>query len=155
MAQYQVPQFIEVEDKIFGPLTLRQFIYLAGGGGACLLFYSILPLWLALPLMLPFAAVAAALAFYKVNGRPLIVSMEHAFSYYIGGKLYLWQQRAAPPEATKGTASPLLSKASAKEEQLVPKLSESKLKDLAWSLNIKDPTRESVNEAQRERNFAI
>ena len=26
--QYQVPQFIEVEDKIFGPLTFKQFLYI-------------------------------------------------------------------------------------------------------------------------------
>src|SRR3989344_2665997 len=31
--EYQVPQFIEVEDKIIGPLTLKQFIYLAGEAG--------------------------------------------------------------------------------------------------------------------------
>src|SRR5580704_12894864 len=95
--QYQVPQFIEVEDKIFGPLTFRQFIYLAGGGGACLALYTLLPLWLAVPLMLPVVALAAALAFYKVNGRPFIIAMEHAFSYYIGSKLYLWQQRQPKP----------------------------------------------------------
>jgi len=45
--QYQVPQFIEIEDKIFGPLTLKQFLYLAGGGGLCLLFFTLLPLYLA------------------------------------------------------------------------------------------------------------
>ena len=31
--RFQVPQFIEIESKIFGPLTFKQFIYLAGGGG--------------------------------------------------------------------------------------------------------------------------
>jgi len=30
--QYQVPQFIEVEDRIIGPLTLKQFLYLAFAG---------------------------------------------------------------------------------------------------------------------------
>jgi hypothetical protein len=42
---YQVPQFIEIEDKIFGPLTLKQFIYLAGGVGLCLIFFSLLPIY--------------------------------------------------------------------------------------------------------------
>ena len=44
--QFQVPQFIEIEDKIFGPLTFKQFIYLAGGGGLCFLLYTILPFFL-------------------------------------------------------------------------------------------------------------
>ena len=30
--QFQVPQFIDVENKIIGPLSLRQFLYLAGAG---------------------------------------------------------------------------------------------------------------------------
>jgi hypothetical protein len=135
MAQYQVPQFIEVEDKIFGPLTLRQFIYLAGGGGLCLMFFTLLPLWLCLLLSAPVLAFAAGLAFYKVNGRPSIVALEHATSYFFGTKLYLWKQheiKAAAPEAAapKGPA----------EMSAVPKMSQSRLKDLAWSLNIKDQT---------------
>ncbi|TSC61742.1 MAG: SsrA-binding protein, partial [Parcubacteria group bacterium Athens0416_74] len=31
--QFQVPQFIEVEDKIVGPLTFKQFVFIAGGLG--------------------------------------------------------------------------------------------------------------------------
>jgi PrgI family protein len=147
--QYQVPQFIEVEDKIFGPLTFRQFVYLAGGGGACLALYSLLPLWLAVPLMIPFVALAAALAFYKINGRPFIISMEHAFSYFLGSKLYLWQQREAKPQSAKEAAAPVQTL------QQVPRLSESKLRDLAWSLNIKDPLQESLNNQNQRGNFAI
>ncbi len=131
MAQYQVPQFIEVEDKLFGPLTLKQFIYLAGGGGLCLIFFSLLPLYMTVVLSIPVLAFSAGLAFATVNGRPLIYAVEHAVSYYIGSKLYLWQQREA--KASKSTPA-----AVEPVKLLVPKLSESKLKDLSWSLNIKD-----------------
>lgn len=132
MAQYQVPQFIEVEDKIFGPLTLKQFIYLAGAGGLALLCFTLLPLLLALPLAGLAAGIGAAFAFYKVNGRPLIVAAEHAFSYVMGNKLYLWKQREAAPvqEVIKQAADP--------STLMVPRLSQSRLKDLSWSLNIKD-----------------
>lgn len=133
MAQYQVPQFIEVEDKIFGPLTLKQFIYLAGAGGLALLCFTLLPLLLALPLAGLAAGIGAAFAFYKVNGRPLIVAAEHAFGYLLGNKLYLWKQREAAPiqqaQAPKNTDPSMLT---------VPRLSQSRLKDLSWSLNIKD-----------------
>ena len=136
--QYQVPQFIEVEDKIFGPLTLKQVIYLAGGGGACLAIYTLLPLYAAIPLSLPFAALALALAFYEVNGRPFIVAMEHAVGYFFGTKLYLWKQRA-PAAPTDAAVAENSAEASAQQLGLtVPKLSDSKLKDLSWSLNIKD-----------------
>ena len=136
MAQYQVPQFIEVEDKIFGPLTLKQFVYLAGGGGLILLFFTLLPLYLTIILGIPIAALSAGLAFYTVNGRPLIFAMEHAFGYLFGTKLYLWMQRDAKPQEA----------AAAKPQNLpVPKLSESKLKGLSWSLNIKDPYHQTTS----------
>jgi hypothetical protein len=132
MAQYQVPQFIEVEDKIFGPLTLKQFIYLAGSAGLALLCFTLLPLLLALPLAGLAGGIGAAFAFYKVNGRPLIVAAEHAFSYLLGNKLYLWKQRDASQDQP-------VQKTSAEPQVLtVPRLSQSRLKDLSWSLNIKD-----------------
>ena len=131
MAQYQVPQFIEVEDKIFGPLTLKQFIYLAGSGGLALLCFTLLPLLLALPLAGLAVGIGSGFAFYKVNGRPLIVAAEHGFSYLLGNKLYLWKQREAQaPEVQKAAAEPSVL--------TVPRLSQSRLKDLSWSLNIKD-----------------
>lgn len=132
--RYQVPQFIEIEDKIFGPLTFKQFIYLAGAGGICLLFFTLLPLYFALLCMIPFIALGFALAFYKVNGRPFLVAIEHAFSYFFGHKLYLWKARKARDIGQAAVATP----AAALDTVGVPKLSNSRLKDLAWSLNIKD-----------------
>lgn len=135
MAQYQVPQFIEIEDKIFGPLTLKQFLYLAGGGGLCLVLFTLLPLWLSIPLMVPIVTLASALAFYQINGRPFIYAMEHAFAYFFGNKLYLWRQR----ELKAPTSSPSSTKSSNTASLITtPALSQSKLKDLSWSLNIKD-----------------
>jgi len=141
MAQYQVPQFIEVEDKIFGPLTLKQFVYLAGGGGLCLLFFTLLPLYLTVVLAIPVMAFSAGLAFFEINGRPLIHAVEHAFGYVFGTKLYLWQQRQAKPQEAAATTKPA--------NLPVPKLSESKLKDLSWSLNIKDRNQMGVTTAER------
>jgi hypothetical protein len=147
--QYQVPQFIEVEDKIFGPLTLRQFIYLAGGGGLCLLMFSLLPIYITIVLAMPVMAGAAALAFYQVNGRPLVVAVEHAFSYFTGSKLYLWKPRKmeapVPNQVMPRELESVLN---------VPRLSESKLKDLSWSLNIKDRNRMGVKD-DRPTGFEI
>ncbi len=135
--QYQVPQFIEIEDKIFGPLTLKQFIYLAAAGGACLVFFTFLPLYLTIILAIPVIGFALALAFYQVNGRPLIVALEHAFGYLMGNKLYLWKQKINTTPSTK-------KKVAVDSSALtVPQLSESRLRDLSWSLNIKDRTRKS------------
>ncbi len=132
--QYQVPQFIEVEDKIFGPLTFKQFIYIAGGGGLCLVFFTLLPLVLTFFLSIPVVVLSLMLAFYKVNGRPFINVIEHAFGYFFASKLYLWKQR----EPKQGASAPAAKSSTLEARVVTPTLSESRLKDLAWSLNIKD-----------------
>ncbi len=137
--RFQVPQFIEVEDKIFGPLTLKQFIYLLGGGGLSFIIYSFVGnLVISAFFIIPVVGFTLALAFYKINNKPFINVVEAAFNYYIGNKLYIWKhvdkKITTVEEAEKATS-----------DFYVPKLSDSKLKDLTWSLDIK----QSQNPAQR------
>ena len=68
--RFQIPQFIDVEDKIFGPFTLKQFIYIAGGASAAVATISIFGLFLGLLISSPIIILAGALAFYKINNRP-------------------------------------------------------------------------------------
>jgi hypothetical protein len=136
--QFQVPQFIEVEDKIFGPLTIKQFVYLAGGTGLCVLIYFILPLFIGIFLMIPVIGFSLGLAFYKINNKPFIFVLEAAVMYFLHSKLYIWKKMPkAPAEKDADDAlTPLLA----------PKLSDSKLKDLAWSLDVTDKAAERVQE---------
>jgi hypothetical protein len=131
--QYQVPQFIEVEDKIFGPLTLRQFIYIAGGAGLSFVIYRFLPsLLIALIPMILVMAFSLALAFYKINNKPFINVVEAAFKYFSSAKLYIWKKiDKAPSDNPAQEARQYAS-------VMVPKISDSKLKDLTWSLDIKE-----------------
>jgi hypothetical protein len=138
--RFQVPQFIEVEDKIFGPLTIKQFIYILGGAGISFLFYSLIGnFFISAIFIIPSIAFAVALAFYKVNNKPFINVIEAAFKYYIGGKLYLWKKEQKPVVAKAAQEAP--------SNFYVPKLSDSKLKDLTWSLDIK----QSQNPAQNQQ----
>ncbi|MCR4306850.1 MAG: PrgI family protein [Candidatus Yonathbacteria bacterium] len=129
--QFQVPQFIEVEDRIFGPLTFKQFIYLVGGAGICFVLYIILPFFFAVLLIIPFAGFSLALAFYKINNRPFISVVESALNYTLKGKLYVWKKVAIKPSTQKGgNAKP------ASQSLELPKLSDSRLKELSWSLDV-------------------
>ena len=130
--QFQVPQFIEVEDKIFGPLTFRQFIYLGGGAGIAYIFFRLLPIYIALPFIIAAAAFGVALAFMQFNGRPFITAVENAFYFLLRPRLYLWNN-AAKPAAKKASVN-----TGKGPEVYVPKLSESRLHELAWSLDIKE-----------------
>jgi len=130
--QFQVPQFIEVEDKIFGPLTFKQFVYVAGGAGACYIFWRLFPVYIAAPFIIVVAGLAAALAFFQFNGRPFILGLENAFFFLIKSKLYLWNNVKKTKKPAERIAVP------EKADIYVPKLSESKLHELAWSLDIKE-----------------
>lgn len=106
--RFEVPQFIEVEDKIFGPFTWKQFIYLAGGAGALIILYILLPFILFLIIGTPIAAFAAGLAFYPINNRPLSLFVESVIRYISGARLYLWKKsERAPQAATAGAETPL------------------------------------------------
>jgi hypothetical protein len=135
--EYQVPQFIEVEDKLIGPLTLKQFIYVAGASGLCIVFFVYLPITFALLSSAPVVALAAALAFYKVNGKPFIEVLEAGFNYYTRAKLFLWKHQepgAAQQAATAASAA--TAAAAAAPRRGTPKLTRGKLTELAWSLDV-------------------
>ena len=68
--QFVVPQFIEVEDKILGPLTVRQFIIILVDFGVVFLFYKIFDFALFVLAGLPLLAFGFVLAFVKINGQP-------------------------------------------------------------------------------------
>ena len=129
--RYEVPQFIDVEDKIFGPLTFRQFAYLAGGAGLCYMVYKFLPIYLSIVIVLPLAAFSVALAFLKINQKPLIDTVQAAVNFVLRGKLYLWKKDT---EKKKGGSE---GAANVKREPVyIPTLSESKLHDIAWGLDV-------------------
>ncbi len=131
--QYQVPQFIEVEDKVIGPLTIKQFIYLAGTGGLCVVCFAYLPLVFAVLLSAPIAAFGGSLAFYKVNGKPFIEVLEAGFNYYTGRKLFLWKHAELP---SKPTSAAEAAKEAEAAVPVGPKLTRGKLSQLALSLDM-------------------
>ncbi len=96
--QFQVPQFIETEDKIVGPFTLRQFAYVAGAGAASAILYFTIAAWLWLILSVVLLGGAIAIAFVKIEGRPLSSIILSAFGFYWKPQTYIWksEERAAP-----------------------------------------------------------
>ena len=69
--QFVVPQFLDVETKIIGPVTLRQFLIMLSTVLADFLVYRIfLNLIAVIGLGVPILAIGIIFAFAKVNGRP-------------------------------------------------------------------------------------
>jgi hypothetical protein len=141
--QFKVPQFLDIEDKIFGPFTFSEFVYLAGGGGICYVLYKALGLLIGFIPMLIVAGFALALTFYRPNDKPFIKMLEAGFKYVIQDKLYIWKKDWTKNK--KLNSSNISSKEkkiefekSQKKNARASRLSGSKLRDLAWSLDVLD-----------------
>lgn len=91
--QFKVPQFIEVEDKLIGPLTLKQFLYLVAGAGLLLMLWFFLTLTAFIIVAIPIGIFCLALAFYKINGRPLVYFLGSLVKYLTKPRLYLWRKK--------------------------------------------------------------
>lgn len=138
--EYQVPQFIEIEDKIIGPLTIKQFIYLAGTIGLCVTFFMSFSTIIAVLLSAPVAALGGALAFYKINGKPFIEVLEAGFNYYTGSKFFLWKHSDSAATSQATAASLAAAEAEAASKVPVPKLTRGRLSALALSLDMPQNT---------------
>lgn len=107
--QFRVPQFIDIEDKILGPLTWKQFAYTLGAVG---ILYISLRLTgsklLGLLIASPFVATFLSLAFVKINNQSFVEVLEHAFNYFTGSRLYTWQKNKnqAQNQSTPVQAAP-------------------------------------------------
>lgn len=150
MKQYQVPQFINVEDRIIGPFTLKQFLYLLGAAGVGIVGFLMFHIIIFIAVALPIAAFFAALAFVKVQNQPLPTIVSNAVAYYTRPRLYIWQHveekgaTGRPAEAASLPSTPQSGSGQAASAQTLPPppaedaLTEHKLSDLAWSLDIKE-----------------
>jgi hypothetical protein len=136
--QFQTPQFIDIEDKIFGPLTAKQFVYLAGGAGLCVLAYLFLPLIIAIFVIPAVAILAGALAFYQVNNKPFVHVLEAALRYISNSRLYLWKKKAKKvvkqQELVQDSAT-----------SYIPTVRESTLTNMSWNLTVEDEKQAEEN----------
>ena len=138
MSQYQVPQFIDVEDKVFGPLTIKQFLYIGLGAGFDVILYSIFLPWVLFALGIPVTIFVLALAFYKHNGIPFPKVVRSMMRYAFTKKLYLWKKKVV----SGSTLPPLIIPNQQERHPLYiqpphQNRKAQRLQDLAWSLDIK------------------
>ena len=92
--RFEVPQFIEIEDKIIGPFTWKQFVYLAGGVGLGAVIFVTLPLFVFVILGLPLGGLSVLLAFYPVNNRPFADFLEAMVYFYKNNRVYYWRKKS-------------------------------------------------------------
>ncbi len=101
--QFQVPQFIETEDKVVGPLSLRQFLYIGIGGIVCAVMYFLVATWLFFVISFFIMGGAIALAFVRVNGQPFLRIATAAADFYWKPHTYTWRapETIQPAQSTR------------------------------------------------------
>lgn len=110
--QFQVPQFIETEDKIVGPLSLRQFAYIATAGGLSFILFFAFETWLWFILTIFLAALSFSLAFLRINGQPLVKVLLAAGRFFWRPQTFVWQperRREAKAEVEPQEQKPIFS----------------------------------------------
>lgn len=91
-----VPQFIDVEDKIAGPLTWKQLGWLIAMAGIILVLFTLFDQALAIVITIPTVLLFVALAFYRPNGFPLSAFIGQAVLFMFRPKVALWERPISP-----------------------------------------------------------
>ncbi|MBP6912446.1 MAG: PrgI family protein [Candidatus Pacebacteria bacterium] len=134
--RFEVPKFIEFEDKIFGPFTWKQFLYLCGGAGSLLIAqHFIKDIFWSIIVTSPIIATALALTFYKVNGQNFSIILKASIQYFFRQKLYVW--KAAKPEKKK-PESAIAKPVTNESESSATARKEARIDDVSWGLDVLD-----------------
>lgn len=91
--EFTVPQFIEEESKIIGPLSFRQSAFIGVSVAVCIVVYfSVSNFFIFLLLSAISLGIGASLALLKINRTNLPVHIKNYFIFMTGKKVYLWQK---------------------------------------------------------------
>lgn len=102
MPEFIVPKFITREMKVVGPLTLKQFIFIAAAGGIIFFLRYFLPFPIFLLSAILIGGGGFALAFVKIRGLPLPIVIANFFKFSVSPKLYIWKTKRVPVVFFKG-----------------------------------------------------
>ncbi|MFH1427154.1 MAG: PrgI family protein [Patescibacteria group bacterium] len=106
MQQYTVPQFIDVEDKIFGPITTRQFVILLGSFLIIGIAYKLFDFSLFITFGVIVLIISGAFAFVRINGRPFhffvlnIIQTFRRANLRVWRKNIIWSEESSKEEAS-------------------------------------------------------
>ncbi len=124
-----VPQFVDVEDKVAGPLTWKQLLWLMAMGAILLVIFLLFDSVVGIVLSIPVVFIFLALAFYKPNGFPLSMFIGQAFFFLFRPKVAVWERPTVPFVSTKPKEEP--KKEAVSQETVTKELNREKLRELA------------------------
>ena len=137
--EFSVPKFIEMETKIVGPFTWRQFAFLGTAGAIIFFLYFILKqafiLFIVISLIL--GVLATSFAFLKVGGRPLPNVLINFTFFKISSKIYTWKRKSTEPRLIYKKEKVKMEKKKKEPAALLKITKESRLKELSNQIELK------------------
>jgi len=125
MQKFVVPQFIDIENKIFGPITVRQFVTIAVGGVIIFGSYKLADFALFLILTGITLVIVILIGFVKFNGHPFHIFVLNMIATYKKPMLRVWRKdsprtakRAKDKDGKDGKESVFVPKKSLSSERL-------------------------------------
>ncbi|KKW36865.1 MAG: hypothetical protein UY81_C0011G0020 [Candidatus Giovannonibacteria bacterium GW2011_GWA2_53_7] len=131
--QFVVPQFIDAEDKILGPITVRQFVIMLIAGLFATLAYRLFDFTLFLLSGVPLVIGSAILAFLKINGVSVHFFILNLIQTFRRPQLRVWDKTITDQqlhERMKADLAPVVQEVVRKAP-----LSSSHLQDLSLIVN--------------------
>ncbi|MDD2913417.1 MAG: PrgI family protein [Candidatus Paceibacterota bacterium] len=90
---FTVPQFIEEETKIIGPLSFRQIVFIAIAIGiSTIAYFSVSNFFIFILITAVSLGIGTSLALLKINKTPLPILIKNFFLFSFKPKIYLWQK---------------------------------------------------------------
>jgi len=90
--KFVVPQFIDVEDKVLGPLSVRQFVIILVGAGFIFILFKIMTFILAVLSAVFVMAFVFVFAFIKINGRGFHYFLLSLLETFRSPQLKVWRK---------------------------------------------------------------
>ncbi|MFQ6049458.1 MAG: PrgI family protein [Candidatus Paceibacterales bacterium] len=120
--RFTIPQFIEYEAKIVGPLTFKQFIFVGLAGATAFVLYFMVPFSIFLISCFALGGIALAFAFLKIGGRSFSTVLGSFLKFILSPKIYLWKKKESPVKVFIKKEKP--KEEEEKEEELPLKIAE-------------------------------
>lgn len=90
---YNVPQFIDIEDTLVGPLTAKQLLWLFAMAGVLLImWFNFGEKTIFVAFAIPISMLFLAFAFYRPNGQSFLSFVGHALTFLVRPKIYIWRR---------------------------------------------------------------
>lgn len=151
--QFIVPQFIDKEDRIIGPITVRQFLICLVAAGLIFVEYKLLataPFVLALLIT---GGVAGTFGFLRVNGQPFHQFFVNFLQTQMRPKLRVWNKNI-PLSAMKQEVEKVVGLTSVEAQKRKPPPTTSRLRDLALTVNTGGVYQPTETEEEQSKSYA-